>query len=297
MDHSKSSVEITEFITTAFSNVHEYTEPTPDDNIPPTPSKEDVNMVPPIPPTPLTAFASIKEIAQHHQLCEKQYYAFLLMATVLLHYKIVAMYGQDTVDAACEPPNHTDTASVGPLPNSELRDIMTVIKHLLGTQEGSHKVKQLIMFVGGEAGSGKTEITKAITTLAKQWNLTHVFHKTATTGSAASLINGCTIHHLGKLMCKDDNVFHDPDLKIALAIVDEVSMLKRSDNGKLTQMLQKMLDMPGKVLGGILGTCVPLTINTKETSSYLRNIHPDLQYYTRKNDPINILNNNHTPCT
>jgi hypothetical protein len=261
MDDSKSCVQITELITTAFSNVQEYTKPT-QDNIPPTPSNEDVNMVPPKPPTPLNAFASIKEIAQFHNLCEKQYYAFLLMATVLLHYKIVAMYGQDTVDAACEPPDHIGTASAGPLPNSELRDIMKVIKHLLGTQAGSHKVKQLIMFVGGEAGSGKTEITKAITTLAKQWNLTHVLHKTATTGAAASLINGCTIHHLGKLMYKHDNVIYDPNLKIALAIIDEVSMLKRSENGTLTKMLQKMLDKPGKVLGDVLGTCVPLTMNT-----------------------------------
>lgn len=256
-DDPHSRVQIVEMLTTAFTNVQDYTEPVPAQTTPSVATDTDGNMAPqPIPPEPLAAFASLKEVARFHNLCEKQYHAFLLLGSVLLHYKLVAVYGQDIVDAACNTPEPAPTGTAPddtPLPNSALRDVMKVIMHLLGTEPGSNKVNQLVMFCGGEAGTGKTEVTKALTTLADKWNLTHAFHKTATTGAAASLINGCTIHQLGKLMYKIDNVVYDDALKIALALTDEVSMFHRAENGYLTQTLQKLLNCPGKVLGGVGG--------------------------------------------
>ena len=126
--------------------------------------------------------------------------------------------------------------------------------HLLRTEHGSNNISQLVMFFGGEAGSGKTEVTKAVTTLAKLWGLSHVFHKIATTGSAASLIDGCTIHRLASLMSDLDNVEYIPGFIIELLLIDEVSMFQRQLNGYLTQTLQNLLDRHGKVLGGISGT-------------------------------------------
>ena len=199
--------------------------------------------------TPLTIFASLKDIAQSHNLCRKQYYVFLLLGASLLHYLLITMYGQETVDAACEPLELTDTDDDGS--KEDLRSIMRVIKHLLGTEPGSNKIRQLVMFFGGEAGTGKTEVTKAVTTLAKLWRVSHVLRKTATTGAAASLIGGSTIHILASLMQQLKTVNFAVGLIIALLLIDEVSMFQRNLNGYLTQTLQKLLNGPLQVLGGV----------------------------------------------
>ena len=199
--------------------------------------------------TPLGVFASLKEIARSHNLCRKQYYVFLLLGAALLHYLLITMYGQETVDAACEPPEWTETDDDGS--TNDLRSIMKVIKHLLGTEPGSNKIRQLVMFFGGEAGTGKTEVTKAVTTLAKLWRVSHVLRKTATTGAAASLIGGSTIHLLASLMQQLDKVNFAVGLIIALLLIDEVSMFQRNLNGYLTQTLQKLLNRPTQLLGGV----------------------------------------------
>lgn len=200
--------------------------------------------------TPPAVFASMKEIALHHNLNQKQYYAFLLLGAVLLHFLLIMMYGQEVVDAACEPPDgQTDANSEDPL--GDLRSIMVIIKHLLGTEPNSNKVSQLVMFFGGEAGSGKTEVTKAVTTLAKLWRVTHVLRKAATTGAAASLIGGSTIHSLTSIMQRLENVKFVLDLSIALLLIDEVSMFDLKLNGYMTQTLQKLLNVPLRILGGV----------------------------------------------
>ena len=104
--------------------------------------------------TPPAVFASMKEIALHHNLNQKQYYAFLLLGAVLLHFLLIMMYGQEVVDAACEPPDgQTDANSEDPL--GDLRSIMVIIKHLLGTEPGSNKVSQLVMFSGAKQVAGR----------------------------------------------------------------------------------------------------------------------------------------------
>ena len=248
MPSSHTHVQIVQLLRATFNNVQNYTEP-PDF----IPTVDGANAVQPPSPAPLnTPFASFKEIALYHKLCLKQYYAFLLLGTVLLNYMLISMFGQDIVDAACD--QSEPTAAQHQLPVSELHSIMQVIMHLLGTENGSNKIRQLVMFFGGEAGSGKTEVTKAITTLARLWGLSDVFHKTATTGAAASLIDGCTIHLLASLMSKLKNVEFIYGLNIELLLLDEVSMFQQRLNGFLTQTLQKLLNRPGKILGGISGT-------------------------------------------
>jgi hypothetical protein len=248
MPSSHNRVQIMEMLKITFDNVQDYTEP-PEVS----PSGDGANVTPPRTPSPLrTPFASFNQITLHHKLCQKQYYAFLLLGTVLLNYLLISMFGQDIVDAACNNPDPT-TAQQN-LPVSDLHSVMKVIMHLLGTEPNSNNIRQLVMFFGDEAGSGKTEVTKAVTTLAKLWGLSHVFHKTATTGSAANLIDGCTIHRLASLMSKLDNVVYIPGFIIELLLLDEVSMFQRQLNGFLSQTLQNLLDRHGKLLGGIRGT-------------------------------------------
>ena len=43
-------------------------------------------------------------------------------------------------------------------------------------------------------------MVKAVTRLAELWGISDVFYKTATTGYAASLLDGCTIHSTASLM-------------------------------------------------------------------------------------------------
>jgi hypothetical protein len=248
---SSNRAHILKMLNLTFNNVQDYTEP------PDVPSCVDGANVTSLPTaSPLcTPFASFHEIALHHKLCQKQYYAFLLLGTVLLNSLLISLFGQDIVDAACNDPDPTTAQQE--LPVSDLHRVMKVIMHLLGTEStesNSKKIRQLVMFFGGEAGSGKTEVTKAVTTLAKLWGLSNVFHKTATTGSAANLIDGCTIHRLASLMSKLVNVVYIPGFIIDLLLLDEVSMFQRALNGFMNQTLQKLLDGHGKLLGGIGGT-------------------------------------------
>ncbi|KAK3247168.1 hypothetical protein CYMTET_43323 [Cymbomonas tetramitiformis] len=109
------------------------------------------------------------------------------------------------------------------------------------------------MYFGGEAGSGKSEVIKAVTTLASSWWLLDVLHKTAITGSAACLIGGCTIHKLAQLLSNMANVAVEDELKIVLPLIDEVSMLKRKENGKISLHLRKKLDNHEEPMGGLSG--------------------------------------------
>jgi hypothetical protein len=204
-------VEIVQLMRTTLADIQDYIAPS--EIGPQSASDVGSDTTPSLPQTtPPAIFASLKEIARSHNLCRKQYYVFLLLGASLLHYLLITMYGQEAVDAACEPPEPTNADDDGS--KDDLRSIMHVIKHLLGTEPGSNKIRQLVMFFGGEAGTGKTEVTKAVTTLAKLWRVSHVLRKTATTGAAASLIGGSTIHILASLMQQLDKEEEEDDPRV-----------------------------------------------------------------------------------
>lgn len=54
---------------------------------------------------------------------------------------------------------------------------------------------QLLMFLGGQAGSGKSHLIKAVKFFCDKWQLKWMLQCAATTGCAASLIEGATVHH------------------------------------------------------------------------------------------------------
>jgi Ni2+-binding GTPase involved in maturation of urease and hydrogenase len=98
---------------------------------------------------------------------------------------------------------------------------------------GVRKQKQLIMFMLGAGGSGKTKVINAIMAYAKGFckELNYMFDKrmivvTALTGVAATLINGETTHSTAKLNYKNITSEHiDEWQKAHLLIIDEISRL------------------------------------------------------------------------
>lgn len=59
--------------------------------------------------------------------------------------------------------------------------------------------KQLLMFVLGEGGTGKTKLIEAVTWAFDQRGSTHLLAKTGSTGVAANNISGTTLHHFATL--------------------------------------------------------------------------------------------------
>ena len=59
-----------------------------------------------------------------------------------------------------------------------------------------HKPEQLIMYIGGMAGTGKSQVIKALTEFFKRQNESHCIVITALTGTAAALVGGSTYHSI-----------------------------------------------------------------------------------------------------
>ena len=116
---------------------------------------------------------------------------------------------------------------------------------------------KLRLFLDGPGGSGKSELIKQILRYAKEYcTLIKVpFTKdtillTATTGVAATLIRGNTLHkecHLEKSIIAQEHI--DQFENVRLIILDEVSMLKGVTLQKLDRKLRDLSDI-GSFYGG-----------------------------------------------
>jgi hypothetical protein len=120
--------------------------------------------------------------------------------------------------------------------------------------------EQLIMFITGPAGCGKSTTMEAAqhychrfcTAIAAAFN-DYTFYFTATTGSAAALFGGTTIHsaaHLNKSRINDDMraIWRDD---VRILIIDEISFFKGSDVEKLDKQLKKLTGRYDIVYGGV----------------------------------------------
>jgi predicted GTPase len=55
-------------------------------------------------------------------------------------------------------------------------------------------LKQLLMLIMGQGGTGKSKLLNALTTTFRKHDASHLLGKTAMSGIAASLIGGITLH-------------------------------------------------------------------------------------------------------
>jgi hypothetical protein len=124
-----------------------------------------------------------------------------------------------------------------------------------------HVEGELILFLTGPGGSGKSEITKELLLYAKEFceNLGCAFTEktiliTAMTGVAATLINGETLHsgvHLLKNLANITEDMIEAFASVRLLIIDEISFAGAEDIRKLNKVLRKLLQKVNKKYGGM----------------------------------------------
>jgi len=124
------------------------------------------------------------------------------------------------------------------------------------------KIGQLIMFITGPGGSGKSEIINQLLVYGQQFcsNIEQPFTRhtilvTACSGVAATLIHGQTLHSATFLNKEIRNIDIDDKARfqngVKLLIVDEISMLSGSDLKSLSKRLNWLMDNYSGVYGGL----------------------------------------------
>ena len=143
----------------------------------------------------------------------------------------------------------------------------TVSDFLLNTeQERSFRIianhastktpEQLIMYVGGMAGTGKSQVIKSLIEFFERRNESHRIIITAPTGTAAALVGGSTYHSI--LGINDKGAHNISMAKVRTRLdgvdyifLDEVSMLSCHDLYNISAQLAKAFNEPNKPFGGL----------------------------------------------
>ena len=79
--------------------------------------------------------------------------------------------------------------------NTEQRRVHNIVEDNLFCHLTGHKPPQLLMIVQGQGGMGKSLVIKTISDTFAEHNASSALAKTATSGVAASLIGGQTLHY------------------------------------------------------------------------------------------------------
>jgi hypothetical protein len=109
----------------------------------------------------------------------------------------------------------------------------------------------------GMGGTGKTAVIDSIVDFARRWNSSNLIVVVATSGNAASLIKGRTWQSALQIIpnanfdSKPSQDLIDEWRNVALLIIDEVSMLGRSELGKISIKLQKLRSGDTRHFGGV----------------------------------------------
>eukprot|EP00644_Phytophthora_capsici_P002477 jgi/Phyca11/105965/e_gw1.11.87.1 len=108
---------------------------------------------------------------------------------------------------------------------------------------------QLLMFLGGEGGTGKSRVIEAIENLCCSWGHGPSLVKTALTGKAITVIRGRT---LASFLLTLEQGLSPIDLEsLDIIIVDEASMIKKMELAKLDKFLRKQKRMMAVPFGGV----------------------------------------------
>jgi hypothetical protein len=112
------------------------------------------------------------------------------------------------------------------------------------------------MYLGGMAGTGKSQVIKALIAFFHMRNESHRIIVIAPTGNAAALIGGSTYHSV--LGINDKSAFNISMAKVKSRLdgvdyifLDEISMLSCHDLYKISAQLAKAFNEPNKPFGGI----------------------------------------------
>ena len=106
-------------------------------------------------------------------------------------------------------------------------------------REKKEEVKQIIPYIGGSGGTGKSQIIKAIISLHKELNISHKLRLCAFTGTAAKIIAGSTITSLFGLRNTSISKLEKKWQGVETVILDEVSMVSAQNNAKISKNLTR----------------------------------------------------------
>ena len=115
---------------------------------------------------------------------------------------------------------------------------------------------QLILYLGGSGGTGKSRVIQAFVDFARRWHsiASHVIG--ASSGAAAMLIGGWTIHSALGIGVSPHH--HKPSQEhieawgdIAIMIVDEFSMVTPTVLNILDVRMRRLKNVPDKPFGGV----------------------------------------------
>ncbi|KAJ3574092.1 hypothetical protein NP233_g1995 [Leucocoprinus birnbaumii] len=154
--------------------------------------------------------------------------------------------------------------------NQEQRRAHDIVEDLLIKHLSGARPDQLLMSCFGEGGTGKTTLIRAITDTFAEHNASHLLAKTATSGVAATLIGGETLHSwlgIGIGMPKKENWIENARKPVAekrrrnmaeklLLIIDECSMLTSEFLGLAAEVITATRikngdTRPHETLGGL----------------------------------------------
>jgi hypothetical protein len=108
---------------------------------------------------------------------------------------------------------------------------------------------QLLIFLGGEGGTGKSRIVEGVQTLCESWGRPHGLIKTALTGKAEKIIGGRTL--AGFLLQIQNKRVSDELATLDLIIIDEVSMMEKFQQSQLDKRLRIAKRVPEVFFEGV----------------------------------------------
>ena len=164
--------------------------------------------------------------------------------------------GKDIVDV--DDTNRIMATDIANLNDDQRRAYEILDWHLQETVDG--KVPpQLLMFIPGEGGVGKSKLIQTMTRSFEERRKGYWCVKGAYTGIAASLIDGKTLHVLGGISVRGGKQSAQTLKRLRTfwsdkhyLIIDEVSMLSRSFFSKLSRIISTALESKeDKIFGGL----------------------------------------------
>jgi hypothetical protein len=192
----------------------------------------------------------------HFDLTDKAHQQF----SVLLQKTRDAMNnkgGSDSTSGTYHPDrlSYKDILTKNNLDQDQANAFICICKHVLELElhasGGGERPNQMLMFLGGEGGTGKSEVLKSLTEYLTRMGRSYLLRTGAMTGSAAENVGGSTLHTLlglsiNKSGGQDDNNGPSPmssEAQSALApmkilFIDEVSMVGFKDLCQISTKLQ-----------------------------------------------------------
>ncbi|TFK63277.1 hypothetical protein BDN72DRAFT_776049, partial [Pluteus cervinus] len=110
---------------------------------------------------------------------------------------------------------------------------------------------QLKMYIGGPAGTGKSQVLKALMSFLESQGRKHEFLILAPTGSAAALLNGSTYH--SALNINDythDQNYNQLSEDVRYIFIDEISMISGCELYRISERLALALNTCDIPFGG-----------------------------------------------